>query len=102
MKETDLAWLAGLLEGEGSFYLKTKNGKHVPAIGLAMTDADIVERAGDLMGTRKAYTRPRRQPGWKDQTEIRITGKRAAELMRTLLPYMGERRRATIAEILGA
>ena len=53
MTEIEIAWLAGLLEGEGSFGLTgyaAKKSKVFPTISLAMTDLDIIERAGALIG----------------------------------------------------
>ena len=45
----DLAWLGGLLEGEGSFMLR--NGS--PVIALQTTDRDVLHRAASLMDTKE-------------------------------------------------
>jgi hypothetical protein len=54
-----LSYLAGLLEGEGSFLVGPAGA--VPAVALAMTDEDVVRRASYLMeattfalGTRRS------------------------------------------------
>ena len=47
----DIAWLAGLLDGEGSFSV-IANGS-APGIKLGMKDKDIVERAALLMSNGK-------------------------------------------------
>ena len=54
MTELDIAWLAGLLEGEGCFRINTRkrdNGtiNYYPQLILKMTDEDIIKRAGELM-----------------------------------------------------
>ena len=39
-------------------------------------------------------------PGWKDRWQWAVSGRRARDLMALLLPYMGERRRASIEDCL--
>ncbi|QNO12690.1 LAGLIDADG endonuclease [Arthrobacter phage Snek] len=92
----DLLWLAGLLEGEGTF--DAHRGKY-PRIRLAMTDRDIVGRAASLMDTKirlSLHAAPAK-PTWHAE----ISGERAAEIMRQILPFMGSRRSGKIAEVLG-
>ncbi len=97
-------WLAGLLEGEGCFSLQTDN--RVPGnrtgirVGLKMNDEDVVCRAGELMGA-PVYLRSDLRPNYSDSYEVRINGYPAEELMRTVLPHMGNRRSAKIRECLG-
>lgn len=96
MTDRDLFWLAGLLEGEGCFDLH--RGRY-PRIRLGMTDRDVVGRAATLLGGRVRLTlRPAPvQATW----HVEISGTKAAEMMRVILPYMGARRSAKIATILG-
>jgi hypothetical protein len=111
MTEIEIAWLAGLLEGEGSFGLTgyaAKKSKVFPTISLAMTDLDIIERAGALIGGQgqariMARVGQRMGTGTVRKTTYRwrVSGNRAIEVMRLILPYMGERRTARIREILG-
>ncbi len=93
----DKVWLAGLLEGEGSFDLQ--RGKY-PRVRLAMTDRDVVGRAATLFGssirlTLKAWPE---KPIWHAEKQ----GRDAAEIMRAILPFMGARRSQKIAEILSS
>lgn len=91
----ETVWLAGLLEGEGSF--DAHRGKY-PRIRLAMTDRDVVSRAAALMGSRlrlSLHAAPA-QPTWHTE----ISGEKAAEIMRELLPFMGTRRSGRIASVL--
>lgn len=92
----DLVWLAGLLEGEGTFDLH--RGKY-PRIRLAMTDRDVVGRAASLMGTSIRLSI--RTDGHKATFHTETSGKKAVAIMEALLPYMGARRTSKIAEILG-
>lgn len=88
----DIAWVAGLLEGEGYFHFhKTARGPH---IALSMTDRDVVEKAAVLLGSRvRTYLprRPNRKPLY-----IFTSGRDIAGWMMTLYPLLGERRRAQI------
>lgn len=95
MTRDDLIWLAGLLEGEGTFDLQ--RGRY-PRIRLGMTDRDVVGRAATLMGTRVRLSL--RKAPYKPTWHAEIQGTKAAALMERLLPHMGARRSATIAAIL--
>jgi hypothetical protein len=89
MHKTDVAWLAGLLEGEGSF--GRKNG--VPDVNLGMMDRDIVDRAGALLGLRTYSDKtPAGKPFWR----LRTSGRYAAHLMRLFRPFLGQRRQGQI------
>ena len=80
-KET--AWLAGILEGEGSF----RPGRTTLNVTLRMTDEDVVERFSGLTSTGY-YREPPRQEHWKSVFVVNV------------YPYMGVRRAARIAELL--
>ena len=92
----DLIWLAGLLEGEGTFDLHRQK---YPRIRLGMTDRDVVGRAASLMGSGIRMSIP--LDGTRTMFHTEISGARAAEIMRTLLPQMGARRSGKIGQILG-
>lgn len=98
MKELELMWLAGLLEGEGSFLKGPPSQPHIPRISLQMTDGDVVSRAADLMQVgHKVKPRRRQNPNWKPVYQAVLTGKRAVALMKALKPHMGARRQTQIA-----
>jgi DNA-binding transcriptional regulator YiaG len=96
MTENDLAWLAGLLEGEGSFLKAPPSSPNSPRISLEMTDKDVVERAASLMGSKAVKRINLRNPHWKQTYRVIIKGSRAVKLMRVLYPQMGARRRTQI------
>jgi hypothetical protein len=98
----DIAWLAGLLEGEGCFSW----GGDCADIALRMTDRDVVDRAHSMMGATQRIVQQQR-PGQgsivsrlPDYT-FRVSGLRAIAWMMTLYPLMGERRRLRIRGVLG-
>lgn len=108
MNVVDRAWLAGLLEGEGCFTFHKQNYRRKrdgglsiyirPAIVLVMTDRDVVDRAAHLLGDYAVQVRDRR--GRKVIYGVTSYGPRAAQTMRELRPFLGDRRRARIDEVL--
>lgn len=96
MTRDDLVWLAGLLEGEGTFDLH--RGRY-PRIRLGMTDRDVVGRAATLLGSRVRVSL--RAAPMTATWHTEVSGTRAAALMELLLPLMGARRSSRIATILG-
>lgn len=109
MSPVDLAWLAGLLEGEGCFMLTRLSKEQLgtyryPLIRLGMVDQDVIERAHSLTGfgtVSHQYPPSHRarqvQPTWVWAVS---RTKEALLLMRTLYPHMGARRREQIDAVL--
>src|SRR4051812_3654464 len=94
---TDIAWLAGLLEGEGSFSI-LENGT-APQIKLAMNDSDIVQRAKFLTNHPGPVNTALLKSG-NTSYIINICGNLAIQWMMTIYTLMGIRRKAKIREIL--
>jgi hypothetical protein len=91
-------WLAGVLEGEGSFLYK--NGS--PCITVQMTDRDVIEAVAEMFGCPVQVWQPRGKDHYKQVFYARVHGTRAIEWMMTLYTLMHERRKAKIKEILTA
>ena len=89
IKTTDIAWLGGLLEGEGCFQLQNKK---YPLIVLQMTAEDTVVRAATLMES-KIY---RCGNIWNART----AGVRAIQWMMTLYPFLGKCRQKKVTKII--
>lgn len=99
MKDIELAWFAGLFEGEGWFgvsYSKTVPGAaRVVTLGLGSTDEDVIERIHALMGgTRKSRRIPNHRiatakPFWTWQLAKREEVKRVVPM---LMPWFSARR----------
>ena len=100
MTREDLLWLAGLLEGEGSFVKGPPSSPRSPQVSLEMTDEDVVARVSALVGV-KYYAPKNRSPGrWRQTFHIHVRGARAVDLMRGLRPFMMARRSQQIANAL--
>lgn len=104
MNDRDLYWLAGWLEGEGSFFV-TKGGTSV-AIQAFSTDKDVIERVVVLMQCGIYYIKPRLHVagGWdsKEGWRANLEAQPAVDLMKKLQPLMCARRAEKIAEVLQA
>jgi hypothetical protein len=95
----DLAWVAGLVEGEGCFLPICRNGNEASLrVQVRMTDLDVLERLMSIVNignvTGPEYN-GRNTPVYTWQC-----GRTADSLalMWALYPYMGERRRKKIWE----
>ena len=93
MNRNDLLWLAGLLEGEGSFLKGPPSHPNQPIVVTQMTDEDVVQRVASLLGTSMVRNKQdKRKSHWKPTFSARLRGKKAVELMELLRPLMGKRR----------
>lgn len=100
--ELTLHWLAGLLEGEGTFTAGVPSYPHKPIVALHMTDEDVVAQVAVLFGVKYHNDRSdqRRNKLWRPSFRVRVTGKRAVEWMTVLRPLMGQRRQTQIDRAL--
>jgi hypothetical protein len=96
MHRDDLLWLAGLIEGEGCFQPGPAARPNKCTISVQMTDKDIVERVARLFDRKMWQVKSKQKEHHNDSYIARISGYPAKELMLTLRPLMGERRRAQI------
>lgn len=105
INQTDAAWLAGLLEGEGCFWSKRREHarctRQVPSLKLQMCDRDVVERVANLVGAKVTTLRPQREH-WLRTYIVKMEGHPALEVMRAVRPYMGWRRGQKIDELLSS
>jgi len=99
LTDVEIAWIAGLLEGEGCF----ATSKNCPEIMLAMSDEDVIRKFRDLTvptNTISVIQGNRIGRDSKPMYRVGVYAKSAVELMETILPYMGIRRAIKISEIL--
>ena len=60
VNEINIAWLAGLLEGEGSFQLDNRSAKRYqkstvllsPILKISMTDKDVIKKVANMLGKK--------------------------------------------------
>lgn len=90
-----LCWLAGLLEGEGTFLKPPPSSPNKIAIQLEMTDRDVVESAAMIFGS-KVFVCGRRASHHKTSFKTGVVSGRAASWMLKVRPLMGSRRKEQI------
>lgn len=97
-----VAWLAGLLEGEGSSTSALCGFRSYPVIQVQMCTEETIRRVAALLGARSVRRREPRVVGWRPTYTAKIVGANAAASMRTLRPLMGVRRAGAIDGALAA
>jgi hypothetical protein len=102
MTENEKYWLAGILEGEGSFMEGPPSDPNRPRISVQMSDKDIIERVADLFGVKYIHECEGSQENWSTTYQIEVRGKSAIELMRLLKPIMGNRRSRQIEDAIAS
>lgn len=101
-REQEIAWAAGLFEGEGSFVARKKQStqKQYFSAVLETSDQDVLLRFLEVVGVGKVsgpYTGQKRvKPTWR-WAAYGLEGKQAAEIFR---PFLGLRRTARLDELL--
>jgi hypothetical protein len=98
---TELHWLAGLLEGEGSFMTGPPSSPGLPVIAVNMTDHDVMARLGRIFGRKVHVVKPR-NARWRTSYQVRVNGRAAVHWMSVLRPLMGSRRQAQIDRALAS
>lgn len=100
----DVAWFAGLFEGEGSIEIAKNGGVR---LCIRMTDLDVIERVDRMFPgsnsiqavvpkpVRPGFNQPKTQYAWRTGGEEPVT-----EVLTAILPYLGERRSERAREAL--
>jgi hypothetical protein len=116
MNVVEVAWAAGLWEGEGCFHTQsgmvrvTKKGERriysYPRASMTMTDLDVLDHFCEVVGVgrvkrraRRANALPQHKNQWVYTADSQADVERLAEL---LLPWMGERRAEQIERVIFA
>lgn len=89
LTDTQKAYWAGLLDGEGCLmFYKTKTGI-VPSVSLAMTCKETVDAFQNTFNTSAVLVRNRKsmKAHWKDCYTCKVTSHKAAKICEALLPY---------------
>lgn len=93
-------WLAGILEGEGSFLSGSPSSPNRPRIQMASTDKDTVDLVADILNVKAFGPYEPSNPRAKVYYYTTTRGLRAIDTMLALHPYMGQRRRDDIERIV--
>lgn len=94
-----IPWLAGLLEGDGTFVAGPPSDPNGCQVRLQLTDHDVATRVTRLLGVRCGMRVERRTRRLMFGGRL-VSHTPAYELMLLLHPLLGERRQVRIGEIL--
>jgi hypothetical protein len=100
VRPDELAWLAGLFEGEGSVIHRGYSRSKQRGVVIAMTDKDVIERAALITQVGSVTRMPDTRSG---KPMWRWTLSRWCDLeplLREMLPWLGIRRRAKVEALL--
>jgi hypothetical protein len=105
LNDLELGWVAGLIEGEGSFTVKKskrKNGYSCqPQLRVSMTDEDVVRKLASLIPVGNVCKAGRRTKGGKEVWIWSLSKSQALiDLMIVLRSLLGRRRRERIDFLL--
>ena len=96
LSEKELCWLAGYLEGEGSFLAGSPSNPTEPGISVCSTDEDVIARVALMFGVKYWKVKGKRKSHWKEVWLTKKKGSHAVELMNILKPMMSVRWRQQI------
>jgi hypothetical protein len=100
MSSVELAWLAAIVEGEGTFGRARRPGGQIRVV---MTDQDIIQRLHAVTGLGLVHNRGRRTERHKEAWEWAVTRRESVcDLAGHLAPFFLERRREQIGFIFRA
>lgn len=110
LTDVEIAWIAGLLEGEGSFCLDARSAKRYnkstsppsPTLQIAMVDEDIIQRLAEYLN--KNYSTLTRKT-IKEKTVYKLNvGDRATltYLYPRICPFLGKRRKIEVQKGIDA
>lgn len=97
MTSVELSWLAGIVEGEGTFSRPGRTGQ----VRVIMTDHDVVRRLAAVTGLGVIRERPRRQAHYRIAWDWHVVRQASVKFLAcALAPLLLDRRRAAVGELL--
>jgi hypothetical protein len=106
VNDVEIAWAAGLFEGEGCFTVQRQRQYPpyvyvYPQASLGMTDEDMVRRFHAIVGVGNVSPMIVDKRGYKPMWRWQAYGEPVLGVIEMLGPYLGQRRRERALELLG-
>ena len=93
LKVADRAYLAGIIDGEGSIGIDNHGGVRTPSVRITLTNTNI-----DMLAELKVLwggwltTRRQRKIGWKYVADLVWAGKPTDKVLKAIRPYLRAKR----------
>lgn len=102
----DLAYAAGLFEGEGSLHVQHRSDNSrspIAVMKISMTDEDVVRKFHEIVGVGSVGGpwADKRSESYKPIWRWTTYGSKAKALCGQLWPWLGQRRRERITQVFG-
>lgn len=94
-------WLAGLMEGEGSFLKGPPSKSNSCAMAIEMVDEEVISRVAKIWN-KKYSPRRRHNPKWNSTFRCMMRGNPAKVAMLELRPLMSVKRKMQIDEAVAS
>lgn len=102
-KKNEIAWAAGLFEGEGTITIKQekRDRKPRPRLELQMTDSDVVFKFKKILKAGHAKLRKKRTKSGKKVFRWYVIRKDDIQrILKSFIPYLGIRRKSRAKKAL--
>jgi hypothetical protein len=98
---SELAYLAGIFDGEGSFgnWSKGKDKSREFRASVEMSDGDVILRFLKYFQKGTITALPPRKEGYKTIYHWRVRSDQGKDVVRLMLPYLSKRRQAKFHEV---
>lgn len=103
MEVRDIAWAAGIVEGEGSLQVRNRGLYNTVVVHVAMTDLDVLQSLQAVFGIGNIHGPYNQRNGTKPIWHWNVTcAKDVAAVVMTLYPLLHERRQEQARAVLVA
>ena len=100
MVQNNLAYLAGIVDGEGYFFLEqNRKNYRIPVLAVEMAEKDVVKAFIDYFGCGNLLLRAPRKAHYKILYRWRVRGRPAIAILKKMYKYFSIRRKKN-ADIL--
>jgi hypothetical protein len=99
----DIAWVAGVFEGEGT--IRVRRGNYGAQVSIRMDDRDVIERIHSVMGFGNFYQTEERRTSGRVVTQYNYqlgSAEYVIAFLTAVLPWLGTRRRAKAQEAMAS
>ena len=105
-RQLDLAWLAGIIDGEGSIFVMRQKRKdrerdtnYILRMSVQSTDPFMSPECKRIAGEGEAISVQRDARGYSNTLKWQVNGRKAIKVLKELLPYMRVKKEQAITAI---